>query len=180
MDHIEGLKLLYKDVSNVDIYIENELISFCGSCPSMRISSVVCKIREPKSWDKLQHILDTIDLNVNIKKNYPQIVTKALYKKDGFDKAFEAMKILKPELTEFDFAFTCGYYIDGMDEPDYDLVTEKIYQEDNCIRNYDGSVYTYEGVDNSIFTMESIQVKVELNEIEKYLDQLHEIISTQI
>ena len=182
---MEDLKLLYKDIANVYIYMEDSVIGFCGTCSPLYSTNynLCCEIKEPKSFDKLKLLLDSSKFNVYIKFAKDELKDLVLYKKDGFDKAFEAMKLLKPKLTEFNFAFTCGFNTHGEDEPDYDLVEEIIYQDNNCenyIHNDDGSLFIYSGYLKSHSKIEEILIKIPQEDIKSNLDKIHKIISTQL
>ncbi len=162
MDHVEHLQVVGAGIDNINFRnsrFRPPKVRMCGTCPPNPNKSDVIwvdifeiKIENPKNWNELESLLDKNILKyIYIDKHYNKFLKYALYKKSGFDDAFRAMKFLKPKLTEFDFAFTCGYFVDGTDEPDYDLVAQEIYREDiDCIHNDDGSVYTFEEEDLTI------------------------------
>ena len=201
MDPLEQLRDIGENIENVQfniLKISSSIPRFCGMCPSdpnesrVKIDIVSVEIKDPKNWDKLESLLHRNSFNlienryvpdgfsIDIKKKYGELVKYALYKKIGFDDAFTSMKVLKPKLTEFDFAFTCGYFIDGTDEPDYDLVTEDIYHGDiDVIHDDDGSVYTFEQQDRTVFEVKYVNVTIPINDLMLNRDILTKIILTQ-
>lgn len=201
MDPLEQLRDIGKNIENVQfniLKISSAIPRFCGTCPSnpnesrVKIDIVSIEIKDPKNWDKLESLLHRNSFNlienryvpdgfsIDIHKRYGKFLDHALYKKAGFDDAFTSMKVLKPKLTEFDFAFTCGYFIDGTDEPDYDLVIKNIYNGDiDCIHNEDGSVYTFEQRDQTVFEVKYANVTIPITDLILNLDILTKIILTQ-
>jgi hypothetical protein len=106
-----------------------------------------------------------------ITKYYNEVF--AYYKKPGFDNAYNAMKVLKPKLSEFDFTFTCGHDTYGLDEPDHDLATQELYHGDeNCVY-VDGKAYTFKLPDETRVKKIIIEIKPITNP-----DILSAIIST--
>ena len=201
MLYVEHLKGVGDNIDNVKfntLKISSSIPRFCGMCPSnpnesgLKIDILHININNPKNWDKLESLLHRKAFNlienryvpdgfsIDIDKRYSKIVKCTFYKKFGFDDAFTAMKILKPKLTEFDFAFTCGFFTDGLDEPDYDLVTKNIYNGDSdCIHNDDGSVYIFEEEDRTVFEVKCVNITISITDLILNRDILTEIILTQ-
>lgn len=195
MTDIIWLKQLCDNIANVKI-VERyfHMRSICGTCPnapsSEKTEIVEIYINGP-NWKDLQELLrkenfvikenDLVDVfQINIHKEYTKYNDHALYKNPGFDEAFNAMKVLKPKLTEFDFVYTCGFNIDASDSHDEDLATETIYHGDaNCIHNDDGSVYTFEAIDPEFYKILSATIFIPLTDIEYNRDILTKIILSQ-
>jgi len=195
MTDIIWLKQLSDNIANVKIVEKYfHMRSMCGTCQDRGSSEgreiVEIHINAPNLQD-LQDLLrkenfvieehELVDVfRIDISKKYTKYNDHALYKKHGFDEAFNAMKVLKPKLTEFDFVYTCGFYIDGLDSHDEDLATETIYHGDaNCIHNDDGSVYTFQAIDPSVYEILSTTIVIGLTDIECNRDILSKIISSQ-
>jgi hypothetical protein len=82
--------------------------------------------------------------------------TCGVYKRDGFDQAFNSMKILKPELTEKDFAKN------GYGDHDNDLVECRLFGGfDKCIDTYT----KHENVETSkcLVSMSLLEIDIEKN-----------------
>lgn len=192
MASVDSFLSLSNTISNIAIFQRKmKMPAICPHGPAPTFTVLEINISNPQNQSELLKLLDEENFVINnedhisgfnilVYKDYHKYVNYAIYKKPGFDEAFTAMKFLKPKLTEFDFVFTCGYNIDGLDTHDEDLGTEGLYQEDaNCIRNDDGSIYTYERPDVTNYSIRSVTITIGLADLGQNHDILSKIILSQ-
>ena len=188
MQDLDWLLSISSDVPNIKISEEHcRVPSICGLCRITR-PSVVITLKSP-DWETLAPLVSEKNFvieksvtgfrtfRIDVTKQHTKFNEYALYKKPGFDDAFKCMKVLKPTLTEFDFVFTCGFGVAGMDTHDEDLADQRIYQDDSgCIHKDDGSVYTFFKIDSGVFTVESVVITISPDDVHNNRDILHKII----
>ena len=116
---------------------------------------------------------------IRTNKLYDVYVKYALYKKPGFDDILAALKKLKPDITEYQLAF--AFDTECEECADKDLVTERVYEgdDDNCIRNDDGSIYIFKMPNIDDYKYDCLNIVIPIKDIVLNFALLTEIILTQ-
>ena len=94
--------------------------------------------------------------------------TCGVYKKPGFDQAFQSLQVLKPELTPENFARDENY--DGYGSWDSNLVDLKLYQGDeNCLNVFFSRTSVPSNTNKVTLSMLAIDIPSNLEYLKKLL-----------